>query len=774
MNLLQNDNRHARDWVPLSGDTSISRVGKIRSWASFPGANRFALLASMLVTILLITLVRTSTLQLFGGQSSQVQETAGNSGELILDAPRGNIVDTNGLPLAVHEAVNRVSLISTDMTNDQLNRFLLDVALLFDEFGCTFQSPLLKWLDVPSELRGKTLLKTDESLSFVFRQNMEEIVRWQTDPNVLNLVTQEKAVSARLRRRVVREKPDELFDYLLYDYFAIEPDRTSGSRLYSDGEAFIIMQLRYLLLENNWLFLNHQPITLSESVPEALSARLTEQNYRYPGLVVSQQYTRRYTDDSRFVSHALGYVGQISANEYARLRSLGYSNTDVIGKSGVEQAADQYLRGVRGTATIQSWQGKESESPVTFPGEIMSMPVPGNEVKMTIDLNLQKCAMEELERKIFEYRGSSHKNRIMEAPGGCVVVLNAKTGAVLVNANYPYYDPSDFINMSRDPDAAKRVREMLTDTEYRPLLNRCIAETYTPGSTFKTVSGMAALEAGVVTPNNQIRICRGHQEIGGFVWYCYMRYTGHGALDFARGMATSCNLYFFQNAVETGIDTISETARRIGLGEYPGLDISGEAAGIRPSREVKRQLNAKPEDKTWFIADTCQTSIGQFYNSYTMMQMARGVTGLATNYLVTPHFIKEVVSPDGTILVPEKIEREPIGFKEQSMSMLRTAMISLSKNMSTRTGKLLHDFPVSVACKTGTAESFNEKMEPISNSVFVCFAPADDPEIVIAHAISDGAYGEYSSDISYRILCEYFGIQPTHERMGPYDDYRGR
>ncbi len=189
---------------------------------------------------------------------------------------------------------------------------------------------------------------------------------------------------------------------------------------------------------------------------------------------------------------------------------------------------------------------------------------------------------------------------------------------------------------------------------------------------------------------------------------------------------------------------------------------------------MKKQLNAKPQDQIWFIADTCQTSIGQFYNSYTMMEMARGVTGLATNYLVTPHFIKEIVSADGTILVPEKINREPIGFKEQSMNMLREAMIALSKDTNNRTGRLLHDFPIPVACKTGTAEDFNEKMEPISNSVFVCFAPANDPEIVIAHAISDGAYGEYSSDISYRILCEYFNIEPTHARMGNFDAYKGR
>ena len=773
MNHLRNANDRMPESSTLSQNTSIKRARKGQSRVSFSGGNRFALLAAVIVIILLVILLRTSSLQIFSSREISIPETSGSAGELVLEAQRGDIVDRNGLPLAVSDAVYRVSLISTGMTSAQLNRFLLDVAVLFEEFGCTFQSPLLKWLDVPSEMRDENLLKSDQSLRFVFRQPLEDVLRWQTDPNVLNLVDPEKAATARQKRRVAREKPDELFDYLLYDYFQIEPDRASGGRLYSDGEAFLIMQLRYLILENNWLFSNRQPITLSESVPASMSARLIEQNHRYPGLIVSQQYVRRYTDDSRYVGHALGYVGTISSNEYAKLRSVGYGLNDMIGKTGVEQAADRYLRGVNGLATFQTWQYDQSTSPVSFPGEINSLPVAGNEVKMTIDMKLQKCALEELERKVHEFRGSTHKGRIMEAPGGCVVVLDAKTGAILVDANYPCYDPADFVNQSRDPDAAKRLSDMLNDTTYRPLFHRAIAERYTPGSTFKPFSGMAALEAGVVTPNDQIRTCHGQQEIGGIKWACY-RAWGHGDLTFAQGMATSCNLYFFQNAVETGIDTISETARRVGLGENTNLDIGGAVTGIRPSRAVKKQLNSRPEDQRWFIADTCQTSIGQFYNSYTMMEMARGVTGLATNYLVTPHFFKEITSPDGTVLVPEKIERVPVGFKDQSMNMLREAMVALSKDMGNRTGRLLHDFPYRVACKTGTAEGFNEKLEPISNSVFVCFAPADDPEIVIAHAISDGAYGQYSSDISYRILCEYFGVEPTHARMGNFDTYRGR
>ena len=754
-----------------SGGPSIKKAGSQKPSRFFPAGGRFVILTLLLALALFLILLRTSALQLFGSQEAYVPETSGYMSEALLDAPRGDILDTNGLPLAVTDAVDRVELVSTQMDNEALNRFLLDLALLFREYRTDFKSPLLDWLDLPEEQRDLDLLQADQPLRFVFRKTYDQIVDWQTDRDLFNLILPEKAVTERQKRRMVREDPDEFFDYLLYDYFVIEPDRESGSRLYSDGEAFLIMQLRYLILENNWLYVSRQPLVMADQVPQDLAARLIEQNYRFPGIVITKKYVRRYTDDSRYVGHALGYVGLISANEYNRLKTAGYSMQVSLGKTGVEQAAEAYLRGQSGSMTMDYWYGEGESSPILYPGSIANQPSAGMEVKMTIDMDIQKVARDELERKIMEYRGSRHRERIMEAPSGCVVGLDAKTGAVLANANYPDFDPADFINQARDSQAAARVSALLQDTENRPLLNRGIAETYTPGSTFKPITGIAALEAAAITPMNNHLTCRGAQEIGGFLWRCY---SYHGEIDFSRAVVTSCNLYFFQIAVETGIDRISDMARTLGLGEMPGLDISGEVAGIRPSREVKKQLNALPEDQTWFIADTCQTSIGQFYNSYSMMQMARAVAGYATNELPSPHFIKEILAPDGTVVIPEKIENQPLGLSPANIVALREGMVALSKERSNRTGVLFHDFPIRVACKTGTAEAYNDKMEAISNSVFVCYAPADDPEIVIAHAISDGPFGEYSADISYRILCEYFGIQPTHDRMGSYDAYRGQ
>ncbi|MGI6617052.1 MAG: penicillin-binding transpeptidase domain-containing protein [Saccharofermentanales bacterium] len=732
--------------------------------------NRYLILSILIILAFMVMLLRTSSLQLFGEFDASSPETWGSVGSIVIPAPRGDVVDRNGLPLAVSETLQGVALVNTGMTEASINRTLLDLARLFSEYGCAFESPLLNWLDVEASFRGVDLLEKDTSLRFVFRKPYDSIVRWQTDRDLFNLIEEDKAVTYYEKQRIVREDPNDFFYYLLYDFFNIEPDRTSGSRLYSDGEAFVIMQLRYLLLEQNWNFVSGQPVLLVDNVSSELAAYFTEQNYRFPGVIIVRHYKRRYTDDSRYVGHALGYIGAISASEYNVLKTSGYAINDTIGKSGVEQAAESYLRGRSGLMTLDSWQEDESGGVVLIPGEIRQRPSSGSEVKMTIDLDLQKVARAELERKIMEFRGSTIGERAMKATDGCVIVMDAKTGAILVNANYPDFDPSDFVDQFDNPEAARRVQALLTGEERQPLINRGISATYTPGSTFKPITGMAALETGTITASNNVLICHGEQDIGGYVWHCSNK-EGHGPLNFKSALVTSCNLYFYQIGVETGIDNIKKIAESLGLGKKTGIDIEGEVAGVFPTRELKKQLNPLPVNQNWYFSDTCQVSIGQLYNSYTMLQMARAIGGIATNQLVTPHLIKEVVDQDGLVVVPERIERTPLNFKDENVALLRSSMVGLSQNKSTRTGLLFSDFPYAVACKTGTAEAFNEDMEQITNSVFVCFAPADDPEIVIAHVISDGAYGVFSADISYRILCAYFGVEPTHDHMGSYDDY---
>ncbi len=738
-------------------------------------SNRYAVLIVILFLAFVLILLRTADLHLFGQSTHTALESSGSSSELSLSAPRGDIVDRNGVPLAVTESINTISIVNVGLDNSALNRMLLDLANLFEENNVDSESDFRSYFDISQADRKAHEEGSLNPVNFVFKRSWEELEAFQTDPDTFNLYTSEEASNLVQRQKLVKQTPREFFDYLLYDFFSIEPVADEGNRLYSDYEAFQIMEMRYLILKNNWNFYIKEPILLADNVPESLSSLLNEQNYRFPGITVGQRFLRRYTSESDIVSHALGYVGQISSDEYDQLKTEGYTVNDVVGKTGVEQAAERYLRGISGAYTIETWTDSVSGNPVAYPGSMGKAPRAGNEVRLTIDINLQRVARDNLERKLRELRGFERGDRVMSAPAGSVIAMDTKTGAVLVNANYPDYHVSDFVEQYTDPLAADRVQEYLSDTDGLPLLNRGISQSYAPGSTFKPVTAMAAFENGTLTAADTIYRCNGHEEIGGLTWSCLQEPTnGHGELNLQYGLMTSCNLYFYLLGVDVGIDAISETAQRLGLGESTNLDIGGENIGVRPSRALKQEINANPADQTWFIADTAQTAIGQFYNSYTMLQMARAIGGIATDYLLTPHFIKEVVAEDGTVLVPEQIERIPLKLDEAGRSIINEGMTGLTTWDQGRTADLFRDFPVSVAAKTGTSEVVGSDGKIYTNAVFVCYAPANDPEIVIASILEDASYGDQSADIAYRILCEYFGHTPTHDYMGLYDDESAR
>lgn len=732
--------------------------------------NRYALLTIIISLAMTVILLRTASLQLAGSHEPMIPISYGQGRDVLLEAPRGDIVDANGIPLATSEPVFTIAIVSADLDTMALNRMLLDLSELLEAYDVASESRLSEYVAISGE--SKKALEADASsdLSFVFKKSADEIRSFQMNDETFGLLDPSEIKKERDRAKAVRTSPNDFFGYMLYDAFQIEPDRKSGNRLYTDYEAYRIMEMRYLLLENHWLFTIGKPIVVAKEVPDGLISRLTEQNYRFPGIAVSRQYTRCYTNESNLVSHALGYVGRISESEYDALRSEGYGISDMVGKTGVEASAERWLRGTPGSYALDTWNDDESGGRVTYPGEVARPPVAGHEVKLTLSLNLQRIARENLQRKMLELRGYERSGRVMTAPAGCVIAMDAKTGAVLVNANLPDFRVTDFVDQWHDPAAAWRVQQNLTDSEGLPMLNRGIAHPYTPGSTFKVVTSMAGFESGVIKPGDTVYRCNGTEKIGGLTWRCLEEpHTGHGDLDVQHGLITSCNLYFYHLGVDVGIDRIDAMAKKLGLGESTGVDIPGEALGTRANRANKVLLNDKPEDQQWFIADTCQSSIGQFYNSYTMLQIARAVNGVATGYLVTPHMIKEVRAEDGSMVVPEQIERIPLNLDEAGRAIIKDGMHGLTTWHSGRTARLFKDFPVEVGAKTGTAEVLLPDGTMVSNAVYVCFAPVDDPEIVIAHIIEDASYGDQTCDIAYRILCEYFGVEPIHDYMGPYD-----
>ena len=355
------------------------------------------------------------------------------------------------------------------------------------------------------------------------------------------------------------------------------------------------------------------------------------------------------------------------------------------------------------------------------------------------------------------------KEDSVPAKAACGVLLNAKTGAVIAMISIPSFNPQDFAMAQYDSEAAERVEKYFLDNENKPMLNRTISEIYHPASTFKPFTAIAALENGIISETDQVYNCAGKEEIGHRIWTCYGEPDrGHGDLNLRQGMATSCNLYFAKLGIDTTIDKLSPIFKKLGMGEYSGIDLPNEAKGIRPSKEVKRMTRALPEDQLWFPADTAQSSIGQFDNAYTIIQLARGVGGIATGKLVQPHVIKEITGSNGEIIKPEVIQVEDLGFSETSINLVKDAMNGLQHdNEYSMTYHNFHNYPFELGMKTGTAEVQDSSSKNISiDSLFVCFAPLDDPEVIFAGIVEDSSLGDSFSTVARKVLDYYYGVEP--------------
>lgn len=718
--------------------------------------NRTALVLAVILIALLAILVQTGIILLGSTHAATVNLTSGNVAEISLPAPRGDILAADGTLIASSKKSTALWLVQPDLSSTQLNQQLLDISNLLAKHEIASESSLGKYFGPPESLSSTE----DGEISFVFKQSLESIMRWQQNKDLFNMLLPEKAKTRKEKERIVIDDPNEFFDWLLYDYFEIEDRSVGASRLFSDWEAYRIMELRYLILENNWLWSRRVPIRFARNVSASVLNEIEGQNQRYLGVLSTSEWTRAYTQYASIMPHVLGYVGRISSNQYDVLSSQGYSQTDIIGQSGVESSAERYLRGVDGLQTFDKWTGDDGES-YYYPGDYGVEPQNGSKVVLTIEPDLQRAAVEALQKNMEDLRQGVFSDEKYAAPEGAVVVFNVKTGAILAMASLPDFDPDDFLMQSSDQGAAVRVQSYLKDSTGKPMLNRAISENYSPGSTFKIVTSIAGLESGAIDTIKNSFLCLGREEIAQIWWRCFTSpSSGHGQIALVEAIKESCNLYFFKLGIETGIDNISAWAKKLGYGDLSGIDLPGETSGIRPSRELKRLLRTHPGDKQWFPADTAQTAIGQFDNSYTALQMARGLAGIVSGSLMTPHVIKEIIAEDGSIVRAEQIIAKDMEIDPTHIDIVSQGMYASTQKDSGYTSQLFKDFPVKVGVKTGTAEELYRGSDVKINSVFTCFAPLDDPEIAIAHVVRDASYGDLSAEISYRILCQYYGLEP--------------
>jgi penicillin-binding protein 2 len=718
--------------------------------------SRHALLAVVFILAGSMIFYSTAALQLSSSAAATVSETTGVSRQLIVPANRGDIIDAAGVPLAYSKSINVLYLSYASLDSTRLNSMLLDLSKYLDENKVNYKSDLTDYFTLNHDACGHAPGEEEDCGQPVFLKDDAETLYWQTDTNLFGLIKENGNEIPSMTNKLIKLDPDLFFDYLRYKYFEIEDLKADG-QLFTKSDAFRIMKLRYLIAQNYWAFINGKPVELARDVSDDFISKINEQNFRFRGVLAGNDSKRVYTSSASYMSHVLGYTGRISSSQYDDLRTLGYAADAIIGQSGVEASAERYLAGKSGAKPYNIWSFAGEEG--TFFSELIgSDPIPGANVRLTLDLKLQKIAVDSLSRVIDEIRNSPNNKNKGDADAGSVVMLDVRTGEVLVMASYPNYDPNDFILQSTDDAAMKRVQSYLTDKTQKPMWNRAMMEIYAPGSTFKAVTSVAALESNTITPASNTIRCLGHETIGEWPWKC-LEYpgSGHGNLTLVEALATSCNMYFYNLGFRTGIDQINKYGKLLGLGEYTGIDLPGESKGFRSSRETKVLLRANPSDQIWFPADTCQTAIGQFDNSFTILQLGVYTAALATGKRVTPHVISSITRNDGTIVQNDYQTPKPIGLKESTLKAIREGMVASTVVKEGTAAKYFKDYPIKVAAKTGTAETGKEDVSS-SNGLFICYAPADNPQVAIAQIVEKGAWGSNTIGIAKSLLDAYFGL----------------
>ncbi|MFA4858405.1 MAG: penicillin-binding protein 2, partial [Candidatus Margulisiibacteriota bacterium] len=456
-----------------------------------------------------------------------------------------------------------------------------------------------------------------------------------------------------------------------------------------------------------------EPVLIKDRLAPEMVARLSEMRQRQEGMVVRYRPVRFYPY-GKLAAHVLGYVGEIEPAELNRLHERGFKMGDFIGKAGVEKNYDAVLRGVDGG---QKFEVDVRGNPVRMVSS--SDPVPGNDLYLTLDIELQKAAEE-----------------AFDGLNGAGVILNPKTGEILAMLSRPVFDPQIFA----EPIDAATWREV--NRVRFPFMNRALS-AYPPGSTFKLITLSAVLQEKLVNPREMFH-CPGYFRLGQRVAKCW-RTFGHGMLSPLEALVWSCDVAFYEMGLRAGVDLMAKYAGYYGLGEKTGIDLPGEKEGLMPTEKWKRDYLHQP----WFKGDTINVGIGQGYVQVTPLQLAQAYAAIAVGKRYRPFVVSKVVSRRGRELFKNEIKMVfSLPLSRDNQLKIKDALWNVVKRA---TGVAAYVPGLPAGGKTGTAEN-----PGLPHAWFVCFAPVDDPEIVVVSFVEHGQHGDQgAARIAGKILQWY-------------------
>ncbi|MPZ50576.1 MAG: penicillin-binding protein 2 [Dehalococcoidia bacterium] len=515
----------------------------------------------------------------------------------------------------------------------------------------------------------------------------------------------------------------------------------------SDIEALIVQRS-----ESNDPF---TPAIVKDNLTEEQAFVLRERLAYLPGVRVVIEPRRQYTE-GLLMAHTLGFVGRIDAEEYAELAANSYQLNDYLGKAGVELTYEAVLRGIPGSRDVETdASGRELRVLAETPSQ------PGNNVVLSIDLELQRKTTEFLQAAMGRSKNAA------------AIVIDVKTGELLSMASLPSYDNNIFTG--RVDDAA--LQALLTD-EAKPLLNHAIAEMYPPGSTFKQITGLAALQEGIAHANTQITSL-GYLDIPNQynpgVVDRFRDWAALGTLNFYRGVAMSSDVYFYYLAggyaqgnreifQGLGATRLADWTRRFGLGDLTGIDLPGESAGLVPDPEWKEKTIGEP----WVLGDTYHMGIGQGFVTATPLQMAVVTAAVANGGdVLIPHVVKEIRDPEGNVIGPQRQNvRRNLNVDPRNLTILREGMRQAVADGTAKTSEVRG---VPTGGKTGTAE-FGERRPDGSyqeHGWFTGFAPFNNPEIAVVVFLEQGNGAATAAPVAAKIMDYYYNQRNVAQRTTP-------
>ena len=668
---------------------------------------------------LIVLIMAIFTFRLYALQTSLTEEEIRTSNSLTIqttvDASRGQILDRNGTVLVGNRASYNLIMIGYVFFNGPSpNESLIELLELCDQLGIEVES------NFPvSETRpySYTLENYSEAWQGYFRRFLTSR-GWDPDMSAQNLMNN------------------------------LRSDYNIPSGL-SEEEAYRLIAVRFELELRTIEGMPLDNYCLARDISSEDLAAVMELGV--PGVLVETTTVREY--HTTYAAHLLGHTGAMTAYEYENLYP-DYAMDAVVGKEGVEYAFESYLHGTDGllqTTILSTGEVLEQQYLVT--------PEPGDNVELTIDIGLQATAENALAQVIenLQQNGVGTQKEGKDADSGAVVVLDATNNEVLAMASYPTYDPARY-NLDFNE---------LAEADGNPLLNHALQGLYAPGSIYKMVTAITAMEKAGVGAYYQVTDLGVYSkyELEGFAPACYIwRSSGrtHGTVNMMQALAVSCNYYFYEVGLQVATTDMDFVAKNLGLGEPTGIELY-EETGTRANAETKAETFAGTDMAAWVEGDKLQASIGQSLNAFTPLQMACYVSALAnagTRYKAT--LLSRVVSWDYQELIEES---EPeiasqMEMDEKTLECINEGMKMTVSDYSGTAYSYLHDYPIAVAAKTGTAQHGSGGSD---NASFVCYAPADDPQIAIAVYVEHGAQGGNLANVVRPILDAFFSQESKYE-----------